>query len=396
MRNNCMRIASLLVLIFLLPAFTHAALVNINTADKETLMELVGIGDVLADRIIEYRETKGPFKTIEELTNIERLYPSTFVKIKDDITVGDTETPDPTPPAATSTAATTTTTTAGSSGGGPPEYIPIPTLRVITSGDKTISSGADAAFTTVVYDGRGNKRDDALVMWSFGDGMQRTGASVYHAYYYPGEYVVVVHVSTPDGGDALVERIVTVKDANVKIVSVSARGISLTNNSSRTLDLSLWRLSAGGKEFKIPAGTQILAGRTILFPSQVIQLPIVDSASLLYPSGEIAAVYPTISQMSPVRNQISNGASVRPSAPQTSFNKMQAVRSTIINTATDTQMYEKAVIAPTAATKLAAVGAAVSTTSRVDTPKTGGIFRSPWFLGLFGVIALAGSAFIFL
>src|SRR3989344_3770595 len=171
---------------------------------------------------------------------------------------------------------TPTTTTTTATNGAPPEYIPIPTLRIVTGGDRTVSSGADTPFTAVVYDGKGNKRDDALVTWFFGDGMRRTGANVYHSYYYSGEYIAVVHVSTSDGGNALKEMIITVEDASIKITSVSARGISLTNNDSRTLDLSLWRLSMGGKEFKIPADTQILAGRTILFPSQVIELPIAD------------------------------------------------------------------------------------------------------------------------
>lgn len=290
----------------------------------------------------------------------------------------------------TDTTTTTTTPAASSSGGAPPEYIPIPTLRIIAGGNRTVSSGADTAFTAAVYDGKGNKRDDAFILWSFGDGMQRTGASVYHAYYNPGEYAVVVHVTTPDGGDALVESILTVKDASIKIASVSARGISLTNGSSRTLDLSLWRLSSGGKEFKIPTGTQILAGRTILFPLQIIQLPLSNTASLLYPSGEVSALYP------PALLAPTLSADRQPSIPQTSFNKVQAVRSTISNTVANIQTYEKAVIAPTAATELAAVGAAVSTTPPVDAPKAGGVFRSPWFMGLIGVIVLAGGAFMFL
>lgn len=268
-----------------------------------------------------------------------------------------------------------TVTTTVSPSGAPPEYIPIPSLRIITGGDRTTSSGADTAFTAVVYDSRGNKRDDALILWSFGDGMQRTGASVYHSYYYSGEYIVVVHVSTPDGGGARVESIVTVKDASVKIASASARGISLANNSSRELDLSLWRLSAGGKEFKIPAGTQILAGRTTLFPSQVIQLPIADSAVLLYPSGEVAATYPAM----------------QPSAPAVSYEMVQEVEQ-ITSTKANIQKDEEAVRAPAAAIDLAAAGAALPATPE----KSGSIFRSPWFLGLIGVIAFAGTAFIFI
>ena len=246
-----------------------------------------------------------------------------------------------------------------------------------------MSSGADIAFTAAIYDGKSNKRDDALVVWSFGDGMQRTGANVYHTYYYPGEYIAVVRASTPDGGDAFVESVVTVKDASIKIASISARGISLTNNSSRILDLSLWRLSMGGKEFKIPTGTQILADRTILFPSQIIQLPISDTASLLYPSGEVAAVYPVLA--APAEKQLS--------IPRTSFNEVQTVEPAPSTSISGTAHEITTVRAPTAATELAAVGAALppETSSRMT-----GIFRSPWTLGFLGMLALAGGAFIFL
>jgi competence protein ComEA len=44
--------------------------VNINTADKEVLMSVKGIGEKRADAIIEYREQQGPFKSIDQLTDI--------------------------------------------------------------------------------------------------------------------------------------------------------------------------------------------------------------------------------------------------------------------------------------------------------------------------------------
>lgn len=367
-----MRIASLLTLAFLLPVFAYAALININTADATLLDTLPGIGPSKAAAIITYRSKHGPFTKIEDIQNVSGIGPSTYANIKSLITVGETA-----PPESSNTATATTTAVAASLGSGIPEYIPIPTLHIITTGgDRTVSSGADTAFTAAVYDGKGNKRDDAFVIWSFGDGMQRTGASVYHAYYYPGEYIAVAHVSTPDGGNASEEMIITAEDASIKIASVSARGISLVNNSKRILDLSLWRLSAGGKEFKIPAGTQILSGRTTLFPSQVIQLPIADSAFLLYPSGEMAAMYPPVAQ--PLQNAVS-------------YKQVQQVEP-FISTNTDIQAHEEAVRAPAAATELAAAGAALP----AATKKSGGIFSSPWFLGLIGVVALAGTAFIFI
>jgi competence ComEA-like helix-hairpin-helix protein len=60
--------------------------VNINTADKETLMELPGVGEVTADRIIEYRE-KTPFLSPEDLFNIKGIGEVKLEKILPFITV---------------------------------------------------------------------------------------------------------------------------------------------------------------------------------------------------------------------------------------------------------------------------------------------------------------------
>lgn len=61
--------------------------VNINTANKERLMLLPGIGPVYAERIIAYREEKGGFKTIEEIKNIKGIGEKRFLRLKDHIVV---------------------------------------------------------------------------------------------------------------------------------------------------------------------------------------------------------------------------------------------------------------------------------------------------------------------
>ncbi|NLT52141.1 MAG: helix-hairpin-helix domain-containing protein [Ignavibacteria bacterium] len=56
--------------------------VDINTADKETLVLLPSIGEKTAEKIIEYRSQNGNFKQIEEIQNVKGIGPAKFEKIK--------------------------------------------------------------------------------------------------------------------------------------------------------------------------------------------------------------------------------------------------------------------------------------------------------------------------
>ena len=62
-------------------------LVNLNTAGKEELMTLRGVGEAKADDIIRYRESHGGFQKIEDIMEISGIKEAAFQKIKDDITV---------------------------------------------------------------------------------------------------------------------------------------------------------------------------------------------------------------------------------------------------------------------------------------------------------------------
>lgn len=61
--------------------------ININTAEKEELMTLTGVGEAKAQSIIAYREEHGGFQSIEELMQIEGIKEGVFNKIKEDITI---------------------------------------------------------------------------------------------------------------------------------------------------------------------------------------------------------------------------------------------------------------------------------------------------------------------
>ncbi|MBO8168800.1 MAG: helix-hairpin-helix domain-containing protein [Thermoanaerobacteraceae bacterium] len=61
--------------------------ISINNANQKQLETLPGIGEVYAKRIIEYRETHGGFKTLEELKEVSGIGDKTFEKLKDLITL---------------------------------------------------------------------------------------------------------------------------------------------------------------------------------------------------------------------------------------------------------------------------------------------------------------------
>ena len=61
--------------------------VNLNTATREELMTLPGIGEARANAILQYRELHGPFGAIEEIMNIEGIKEKGFEKIKEEIEV---------------------------------------------------------------------------------------------------------------------------------------------------------------------------------------------------------------------------------------------------------------------------------------------------------------------
>ena len=71
----------------LLPTFHDARKVDLNTASIAELVRLPGIGEVLAGRIISYREAHGRFTSIDGLTAVSGIGPKVLEEIRDQVTI---------------------------------------------------------------------------------------------------------------------------------------------------------------------------------------------------------------------------------------------------------------------------------------------------------------------
>lgn len=66
----------------------RARIVDVNTADLDTLCTLPGIGRGIAQRILDYRKEHGPFKKVDELLNVRGIGERSLARIRDRVTVG--------------------------------------------------------------------------------------------------------------------------------------------------------------------------------------------------------------------------------------------------------------------------------------------------------------------
>ena len=63
--------------------------VDLNRAGIEELVKLPGVGEIVAQRIVNYREENGAFRATEELMNVRGIGEKTYLKLEPYLTVSE-------------------------------------------------------------------------------------------------------------------------------------------------------------------------------------------------------------------------------------------------------------------------------------------------------------------
>ncbi len=135
----------------------------------------------------------------------------------------------------------------------------------------------------------------ARYVWTLGDGGTKEGQSILYHYNYTGKYVVILNASS--GKYSASDRVIMdVIPEDIEISSVGTGSdsfVELYNKTKYEINLSLWQLRAGSKNFIIPKDTIILPKSKIIFSPQNTKFMIIKNQKieLLYSNGFLARIF---------------------------------------------------------------------------------------------------------
>ncbi|MBI2045858.1 MAG: lamin tail domain-containing protein [Parcubacteria group bacterium] len=262
-------------------------------------------------------------------------------------------------------------------------------ISAFAGNDREVIVGADTLFSGKAIGTAGKPLEDARFVWSFGDGASIEGASVLHAFLYPGKYRIVLDVSSGKyaASDFLTVNALPADIIISRVASGADSFIELYNKTLRDLDLSWWRLKSGNLYFTFPKNTFLLSGAKIIFPFRITKLPIVnrEEVSLLYPNGEVVVVYTEVEEAAPIaRSRVSSSQS-QISASLLQKTELTASNKDFLPVPQETKTTKKEAVLALAAT-LPAVK---------ELPKASSYSPWLWGLGVLGITLTAVGGIVF-
>ncbi len=236
------------------------ASVNVNTADRDTLISVPKIGEATADKILNYRATNGD---IANLSTLCGLYGKNGIGVDTDTckTIGANVTFTASNSVDTTTTSDTSSGTESSSSGG----IEIKPSRVEVDGlvmtaPKFGFVGQEIDFDVEPSDGTSGRL--VRYSWSFGDGSSSSTKSPTHTYDYPGRYVVVVE-SYYLKEYHTVRQEIEIQTPKLSLSMNVDGSVSIKNTSSHEVDLGGMRLVSSG-ELVFPKYSILLSGANLI------------------------------------------------------------------------------------------------------------------------------------
>ncbi len=178
-------------------------------------------------------------------------------------------------------------------------YIPpekLPKIKADAGPDKTVVVGASTEFRGQAFGLKDELLDNARFLWTFGDGAAKEGKNITHIYRYPGNYIVVLDITSGDYSAA--DRALIKATANqffISEVKIGTEGwIEFENKSKQEIDISGCQIRTNGKVFTFPQSSRILSSAYLVVPSEVSGLVLSqekDVIEFLYPGGFKADVF---------------------------------------------------------------------------------------------------------
>lgn len=212
---------------------------------------------------------------------------------------------------ATSTQTTSTTTTSGTQDAGGfstpiyyyRSYYPESQKIYVYAGENQLGvSGADIFFNGKAVTGDNRSADSPSFFWAFGDGETAEGASVHHAYKFPGEYVV--NLEGYSNGAKNEDRIyVKITDPSLSISLNQVSGekvVQISNQSKDQVDIGGYYVKSSGGEFEkvslIGKRLTILPHKTTTLSQDLLKFATGTTfVSLAYNSGKVISEFNFVS-----------------------------------------------------------------------------------------------------
>ena len=179
----------------------------------------------------------------------------------------------------------------------PASDFPIEQQIFVNAGQgRDVIVGADSLFEGKSFGLEKKPLKNARYLWNFGNGETKEGQNVLHYYQYPGEYVVMLNVSSGEYS-ALDRIIVNAYPADIVISKVEDDFVELYNKSNKELNLSWWQIQSAGERFTLPKDTIILPNKKLIFSKSITELntSIRENVVLLYPNGVEAVAFEQVS-----------------------------------------------------------------------------------------------------